>query len=770
MTPRDEQTSWEGEMYRLLVENVQDYAIFIIDTERRVLSWSRGAERVLGYSEEEILGQSADRIFTPEDIEQGEPEREVTAALKTGRGEDDRWHVHKSGTRFWCSGVVTPLWNEQGKLRGFAKIMRDLTDRKRQQEALQKSEELHRVIANLTSDYAVTCQILPDGQIQVESVTAGFQKVTGYTLDEMEQGDGWGALVDREGVSSIMDSIRRWLAGEEHTSRVQIRTRSGKLRWLEYLGQVVRDPAFQTTRLYMAAQDITERKHAQEQLRQQRKWLQVTLASIGDAVAATDIQGQVTFLNPVAESLTGWSQADAQGLPLSEVFQIVNEYTREVVENPVSKVLRLGQIVGLANHTILIARDGTERPIDDSAAPIRDAQGKIIGVVLVFRDVTEKRTAENALHRRTEELTDADRRKNEFLAMLAHELRNPLAPIRSGLDLLTLEFGVGETIRLMQDQVDHLVRLVDDLLDVSRIVRGRIELRRESVQLAPIVGRAVQTVESFVEQRNHQLTVSLPDEPVWLDADPVRLAQVLTNLLNNSAKYTDPGGHITLSAEITDDGLTIRVRDTGMGIEADLLPHVFDLFTQAERSIDRAQGGLGLGLTLVRTLVEMHDGTVTAQSAGPGHGSEFTIRLPRLHNGRKPARRPLEEINIPPRRILVVDDNVGAAKMLRLLLAQIGASDVYTAYDGPAALAAAQEHRPEIILLDIGLPRMNGYEVARRLREAPEFRNTLLVAVTGYGQEEDIQASQAAGFDEHLVKPPAVEALLQLFTHPKLSK
>ncbi len=517
-------------------------------------------------------------------------------------------------------------------------------------------------------------------------------------------------------------------------------------------------------------EEIRHRRRAEQRLREQTDWLQVTLTSIGDAVITTDKNGSVTFLNPVAEGLTAWNTADAAGRPLDEVFHIINEITRQTVENPVSKVIRSGAVVGLANHTILVARDGTERPIDDSAAPIRDAEGQMIGVVLVFRDVTERRQAQRALGQRAEELAEADRRKNEFLAMLAHELRNPLAPIRSGLDLLAIEYGPSETVQLMQEQVTHVVRLVDDLLDVSRIVTGRIELRRETVQLRPVVQRALETVKPLIAERNHQLHVDLPEEPVYLDADPVRMAQVIANLLHNAAKYTDPGGIIQLSAKRSADGVVLTVKDNGIGIEASLMPLIFDLFTQSERTIDRSLGGLGLGLTLVQNLVELHDGTVTAFSNGIGCGSQFVLKLP-IHSKTIAESVRGEEIDLPPkRRILVVDDNVGAAKMLRLLLMHCGAEEVHLAHDGPGALQAAANYPLDIVLLDIGLPRMDGYEVARRLRTDLGLTRLLLVAVTGYGQAEDIRRSKEAGFDEHLVKPPAIENLLALFVHPRLNE
>jgi len=360
------------------------------------------------------------------------------------------------------------------------------------------------------------------------------------------------------------------------------------------------------------------------------------------------------------------------------------------------------------------------------------------------------------------EVQDADRRKNEFLAMLAHELRNPLAPIRSAVHVLRLLGSADPQVRWAQDvidrQVQQMVRLVDDLLDVSRITRGKITLQTEPVDLGAVVARAVETSRPLIDQREHQLTVSLPREPVRVEADATRLAQVLANLLNNAAKYTEKGGYIGLGATLEDGEAVVRVRDSGMGIPAEMLSSIFDLFTQVDRALDRSQGGLGIGLTLVRRLVEMHRGTVQAFSAGPGRGSEFVVRLPALPdarprpaacNGIVEARRASEG---PPHRVLVVDDNVDGAESVALLLRLFG-HEVRVAHDGLAALAAVEAFRPEVVLLDIGLPGMDGLEVARTLRQQPDLKDVLLVALTGYGREEDRRRTQEAGFDVHLVKP-----------------
>ena len=367
-------------------------------------------------------------------------------------------------------------------------------------------------------------------------------------------------------------------------------------------------------------------------------------------------------------------------------------------------------------------------------------------------------------------LEEADRRKDEFLATLAHELRNPLAPIRNSVELLRLAGGnlpMGQRLaEVMGRQVSHMVRLVDDLMEISRITRGKIELRRSRVELATIIATAVETSRPLIEAGRHDLDVVLPPEETWLDADATRLAQVFSNLLNNASKYTDEGGRITLVVERAGDEVEVRVRDSGIGIPAALLPRVFDMFTQGTSATARASGGLGIGLTLVRGLVEMHGGSVTAQSDGPGKGSVFTVRLPQSVAGAQAyAPRgddPSVRMGAPP-RILVVDDNQDSADSLGALLEMLGAT-VAVAHDGEAALEALDIQRPHIVFLDIGMPRMDGYEVARRIRERPGGHDTYLVALTGWGQQKDRLESEAAGFDRHMVKPADIgtlESLLQ---------
>ena len=748
-------------------------------------------------------------------------------------------------------------------------------------------------------------------------------------------------------------------------------------------------------------------------LRESESWLSATLSSIGDGVIATDWEGRIVFINPVAQSLTGWNGQQAVGRPLGEVFRIINEFTREPVEDPVAKVLATGLTVGLANHTILLARDGTEHPIDDSGAPIQAPGGQLQGVVLVFRDITERREADAKLreseqrfktlashapvgifqtdaeghclfvnkrwcemagmspheaqgrgwaralhpedhdhiffewynatktnrefaseyrfctpegritwvfgsaialrqedgtvtgyigtvtditqrrlaeeavraaqkelqivtesmsvpvtrcsrelrylwanqpyatwvgrpsseiigrpiidvlgqkafdrllprfehvlsgkrveyeeeveflgigprwvnavytptsnsdgavdgwvavvfditeHRRLEiALKESDRRKDEFLATLAHELRNPLAPITSSVAVMkALSIKDPDVIMLrnvIDRQVQHMARLLDDLLDVSRITTGKLEIRKERVSLRVVLDTAIETSRPLIDARGQKLTVSLPSETVHLDADPVRLAQVFANLLNNAAKFTNDGGQIWLTAERQNDEVLISIKDNGIGIPSETLERVFDMFSQGKPMLDRASGGLGIGLSLVRALVELQGGSVVAHSDGAGRGSEFIVRLPIIIGRAEvdPTHSQPRELpqNVVKKRLLVVDDLKDSASSLARLIQLMG-HEASTAHDGEEAIHLAEVLQPDVILLDIGMPKLNGYEACRRIRERQWGKNIYIVALTGWGQDDHRAQTKEAGFNCHLVKPVDLTILREL--------
>jgi PAS domain S-box-containing protein len=485
--------------------------------------------------------------------------------------------------------------------------------------------------------------------------------------------------------------------------------------------------------------------------------LAAIVASSDDAMVSKTLEGIILSWNAGAERIFGYSAAEAVGQSIMLIIPPDRRDEERMILDRLSRGERVEHF-----DTIRMAKDGRLVDISVTVSPIRDAANRVVAASKVARDITAQKRAEQALR-------EADRRKDEFLATLAHELRNPLAPIRNSLHILRLagssDPAVDRVREMMERQVNHMIRLVDDLMEVSRITRGKIELRREHVELAAIIRSAVETSQPLVASGGHQLALAIPPEPLMLDADPVRLAQVFANLLNNAAKYTPHRGQIWLTVRRENDEVVVSVRDTGIGIAADKLPRVFEMFTQIHGTHRNSHSGLGIGLTLVQSLVQMHGGSVSASSGGPGMGSEFVVRLPLATEG-LPAEEdePRERHSASlPLRVLVVDDNHDAADSLGVLLTFLGV-EVQVVHDGPSALQALTTFRPALVLLDIGMPGMDGYEVARKIREQPAFRDLMLIALTGWGQEEDRRRSHRAGFDYHLIKPTDLEALQALIS------
>jgi PAS domain S-box-containing protein len=489
-------------------------------------------------------------------------------------------------------------------------------------------------------------------------------------------------------------------------------------------------------------------RRAEERAREGEAWYRALVEQVKDyAIFRTNLAGVATTWNEGVRRVLGYSEPEFLGLDCRRLFT-----PEDVAAGVPEQELREAEETGTGDDDRwMIRRDGGRFWASGTTSALRDHAGRLIGYTKVMRDLTVQKAAEQALR-------DADQKKDEFLALLAHELRNPLAPIRTALAIQQQPGADAEALARARDmmarQIANMVRLIDDLLDVSRVSKGKIELRKSRVELAEVLGTAVETSRPLIEAAGHELTLGLPGKPVWLEVDPTRIGQVVSNLLNNAAKFTPEGGRIRLTAAVERGEAVVRVADNGSGIAPDVLPRMWEMFAQADRTIGRSQGGLGIGLTLVRRLVEMHGGTVQAHSDGPGRGSEFTIRLPVVVEVGPQAPPPTSPApaEVAPHRILVVDDNVDGAESLATLLELYG-HEVRTALDGPAALAVADEFRPDVVLLDIGLPGMDGYEVARQLRAREAFRAARLIAMTGWGQDADRERSRQAGFDLHLVKP-----------------
>jgi signal transduction histidine kinase/CheY-like chemotaxis protein len=493
------------------------------------------------------------------------------------------------------------------------------------------------------------------------------------------------------------------------------------------------------------------------------------LEKLPAAAYTCDLDGLITYFNPQAVKL--WGRAPKLNDPVDRFCGSFKLFAAAdgspITHDQCWMALTLRNNRAYNGHEILVERpDGQRLTVLAYANPIHDESGKLLGAVNVLVDISDRKQAEDENARLYARLQEHDRRKDEFLATLAHELRNPLAPIRNAVHILASEGPPDPALQWARDVIDRQVRqmarLVDDLLDLSRVSTGKLELRKAPIDLREVLHAAAETSRPVIEACGHEFIVHLPQEPVCLDADLTRLAQVVSNLLNNAAKYTERGGRVWLTAERQGSDAVVTVRDTGVGIHADMLPRVFDMFTQVERSLDRSRGGLGIGLTLVKRLVEMHGGSVTAHSDGPDRGSTFTVRLPVVLGAAPRADRDAEPpVAVSSLRLLVVDDNADAAASLAMLLRLMG-NDVRTAHDGLEAVALAEEFRPDVALLDIGLPRLNGYEAAREIRRRPWGGTMVLIAATGWGQEADRQRSKEAGFDHHLVKPVDPAALTRL--------
>jgi PAS domain S-box-containing protein len=535
----------------------------------------------------------------------------------------------------------------------------------------------------------------------------------------------------------------------------------GHDRWYE----VTTFPAPEGVSVYF--RDVTGQKKVQAEREQliaeserQRRIFETALDSTPDFVYVFDLEHRAIYANEAL--VKTWGVGDVRGKKWMELGY--EQWHADLHDREIDQVIATR--APIRGEIPFTGTNGT-RMYDYIFAPVLDPDGEVVAVAGTTRDITERQGAEQSIREQAERLAESDRAKDEFLATLSHELRNPLAPLRNSIALLRMSGGgdekSGSIHAMMERQVNHLVRLVDDLLEMSRISRGTLSLQKARVEVAAVVRNAVETSDPLIRAGQHALQVELPPEPLWLEGDHVRLAQILANVLNNAAKYTNDGGRITLRAWREGGQAVISVRDNGIGIAPDALPRMFEMFSRGDRDSGRSQGGLGIGLALSRKLAQMHDGTLEARSEGLGQGSEFTVRLPLADAGSRaaaPAESAPDE-NLGRTRVLVVDDNPDAGDSLGLILQHLGA-DVRVARDGPEALEAYPGYAPSVVLLDIGMPGMNGYEVARTIRSRFAHQPATLVALTGWGQDDDRRRAREAGFDHHLVKPAEIDALQQL--------
>ena len=597
-----------------------------------------------------------------------------------------------------------------------------------------------------------------------ETVNLMRQKRSQEALAIVEGGQG------RQLMADIRDACDKLVAVQQaQINRDLGETISGsKTRTWLYAGGLAVNLLFLAWVSRRIFREMAAREAATKEIDQQREFLDVTLASIGDGVIVTDAQGMITFLNEVAQKLTGWSLDDAKGMPCGRVFNIVNETTRSIVENPVAKVLKTGRIVGLANHTVLIRRDGREIPIDDSGAPIQQKDGTIAGVILVFRDFSEQKKAADAIVAVKSELEKANQAKDEFLAALSHELRAPLAPIIATLDRWQAQKKLpGELqseLTMLRRNATLEARLVDDLLDIALIARRKMPLVRQTVDINLLVRAALEMVGHEIQARKMQIDFHPSSAPIWVDVDPARIQQVFWNILKNALKFTQDGGSIGIEVSATSDTLvSVSFADTGIGMSSQTLSRIFRPFEQGADDLVRSYGGLGLGMAISKSLVEAHAGSISAASAGHGTGSTFLVTLARAF---RPAFISAQEANPGADssearratfRVLVIEDHEDTAYVMARMLEDMGHSTA-NANSVASAVDILTREKFDLIISDIGLPDGNGVSLMHAVRA---FCATPAIALTGYGMREDIERCLHAGFNKHITKPVAFETLVQ---------
>jgi PAS domain S-box-containing protein len=652
-------------------------------------------------------------------------------------------------------------------------VVESLNLLEKQVEAVRESEERFHTLADNISQLAW----MADAQGWIYWYNRRWFDYTGTTLEEMH-GWGWKQLHHPEHVERVVQRIQQsWDSGEAWEDTFPLRGKDGEYRWFLSRALPIRDADDQIVRWFGTNTDITDLRAAQQALKGSELRYRRLFESDQDGILILDAQtGRIIDANTCMSALVGQEHGELVGKQLYEIglFHDIeaNKRTfRELLEN--------GHIH--YDHLLLQNRRGETVPVEVVSNLYYEDQRPLAKCNV--RDISERSRLEQQIAHQAEALVDESRRKDEFLAMLSHELRNPLAPIRAAMHLLKLEERGSESLvqrqarEVIERQLANLTKLISDLLEVSRVVSGRIRLNQQAVDLNQVVRHALETVQPLVEQRRHELLINLGSEPVWASTDATRLEEVFVNLLDNAAKYTDPGGRIEVWCEHSggQDFAEVRVRDNGVGIDEKLLPQIFDLFTQAPRSLDRAAGGLGIGLSLAQRLVTLHGGSIEAHSPpdGQSRGSEFVVRLPLLPAApeQPTPQAPVAEQHTPRGvRVLVVDDSHDLVLMLGRTLRHLGYS-VQNAYTGPDGLAAAVQWRPDIVLMDIGLPGLDGYEVAKRLRSDPTLgrggEKMKLIALTGYGQLSDISRARAAGFDAHLTKPYEIDELEELLRIPQ---
>jgi PAS domain S-box-containing protein len=754
----------EQEKLLQLIEASADF-IAMADLDGRVTYMNPGARRLIGLDAEAEVGSLHFTDYVPESWQaffrdtmlptlhrQGYWEGEMQLRnLKTGALPDVSRHSFlvrdpQTGDP-WCYGTVT----------------RDMTALKRTAEALRLSEEKLR-LAQRVAEIGTFDVDLKTG---LDTWTPELEAMYGLPPGGFAGTQGaWFDLIHPEDRAAVLGLVEQSFQTAAPTAgEWRVRWPDGSEHWIAGRWRTLTDAADRPVRMIGVNFDVTERKRVEDDLRQSEMRYRMLHENLRDAFVQVAMDGHILECNELYCRMLGYTSAELRRLTYRDLTPARwHRFEEGIVREQI-----LPRGYSEVYEKEYVRRDGTPVPVELRTILARDAAGRPVSMWAIVRDIAARKESEAALR-------EADRRKDAFIAILAHELRNPLVPIRNAVAILNLAGSPNPTEQTARDMIDrqvrHLVRLVDDLLDVGRINRGVLQLRREPVALAALVGQVLESARPQIEQAGHRLTAALPDAPILLDADPVRLAQVFHNLLDNACKYSERGGTIRFCAERVGAQVMVRIADRGIGIAPEDLPRLFELFVQAGRACGQAPAGLGIGLALCRELVELHGGTIEAHSAGPGQGSEFCVLLPALSavpeaQADAPAARPSGPAD--PVRVLVVDDNVDSAESLAFLLRESGYA-VTTAHDGLAGVAAAGRERPQIVLLDLGMPKLDGYGACRRIREQPWGQAMRIIALTGWGQADDRRPTQEAGFDLHLVKPIELSVLLRLLADAEAGK
>ncbi len=750
----------EGDAHFRAILEVAPDAMVIVDQHGIIVLVNSLTKVMFGYAESELIGEHVEMLM-PQQLRESHVNYHLAYSTRREHREDgsnlELTGLRKDRSQFPIEVSLNPIETTQGVL--ISSAIRDVTHRKQVEDRLRRSDAQLRFIMDSMPQKIGTAT--PEGE--VDYYNPQMSEFTGLSFDEL-QAWGWTQFIHPDDVD---EHIRIWKnsvqSGEIFEFESRFRRFDGEYRWHFTRALPMRDPSGKIVMWVGSNTDIDDIKKAEAALQISEVRYRRLFEAAKDGILILDFStGRIVDSNPFMSDLLGYTH---ENFLKKELWEIGLFQDKNANEAAVRSLQETGYL--RYEHLPLESKTGLAVEVEIVANAYNEADHQVIQCNV--RDITERSRLEKLLQAQAKELENLHLRKDEFLAMLSHELRSPLAPIANAIQLMSLQQDTESRTQqqarnIIERQLGKLQHLVDDLLEVSRITSGRVQLRREWVAVNGIAQGAVETVRPLMQQRRHELQVMLPTTPMLLYADAARLEQVVINLLTNAAKYTEEGGRISLSVAREKNECVIRVRDTGVGISPALLPNVFDLFTQAERSLDRSQGGLGIGLALVQRLTELHGGTVEAHSR-LGEGSEFVVRLPLQADGSHPVETAVISARNSnrPLRILVVDDNVDTVLGFSLLLKAQG-HEVRTAYNGLDVVRTAAEFHPHVIMLDIGLPGLNGYEVAKLIRGQPFGSDMTLIALTGYGQDSDRRTSTAAGFNYHLVKPARFEQLLQILS------